>query len=116
MEWPTTAAGLVEEQERLAPETPAPWRLTPGAVVGGCFVCFPRGGSGPGAAGDTAWAAATAGEATSVIVGTAGGPYQPGLLALREGALLEDAARRLRRRPDVLLVNATGRDHPRRAG
>jgi deoxyribonuclease V len=43
-------------------------------------------------------------------------PYEPGLLALREGALLERAVRGLATRPEVLLVNATGRDHPRRAG
>jgi deoxyribonuclease V len=43
-------------------------------------------------------------------------PYRAGYLALREGSLLEAAARALARRPDVLLVNATGRDHPRRAG
>jgi deoxyribonuclease V len=38
------------------------------------------------------------------------------LLALREGALLEAAVRALPARPDVLIVDATGRDHPRRAG
>lgn len=38
------------------------------------------------------------------------------MLALREGPLLEAAVRALDERPDVLLVNATGRDHPRRAG
>jgi deoxyribonuclease V len=38
------------------------------------------------------------------------------LLALREGPALEAAVRRLRQPPDVLLVDATGRDHPRRAG
>jgi deoxyribonuclease V len=38
------------------------------------------------------------------------------LLALREGALLEAAVRALPPRPNALLVNATGRDHPRRAG
>jgi deoxyribonuclease V len=40
----------------------------------------------------------------------------PGLLALREGPSLEAAVRALAIRPDVLLVDATGRDHPRRAG
>ena len=44
------------------------------------------------------------------------GGYSPGHLALREGPLLERAVRSLAVRPDVLLVNATGRDHPRRAG
>jgi deoxyribonuclease V len=38
------------------------------------------------------------------------------MLALREGPLLEGAVRGLRERPEVLLVDATGRDHPRRAG
>ena len=49
-------------------------------------------------------------------MGEAGAPYGPGLLAAREGALLEATVRALPRLPDVLLVNATGRDHPRRAG
>lgn len=38
------------------------------------------------------------------------------MLALREGPLLEAAVRGLAQPPDVLLVDATGRDHPRRAG
>lgn len=50
------------------------------------------------------------------VTGEATGPYVPGLLALREGPLLEAAARALAVRPDVILVNASGRDHPRRAG
>jgi deoxyribonuclease V len=50
------------------------------------------------------------------VEGTARGPYHAGLLALREGELLEAAARALPRLPDVLLVNGTGRDHQRRAG
>ena len=54
--------------------------------------------------------------ATSSVEGTAGAAYRPGLLALREGPLLEAAVRALDSRPDVLLVNATGRDHPRGAG
>jgi deoxyribonuclease V len=40
----------------------------------------------------------------------------PGLLALREGPMLAKAVRALDLAPDVLLVDATGRDHPRRAG
>jgi deoxyribonuclease V len=50
------------------------------------------------------------------ISGPAGGPYLPTLLALREGPLLEQAVRALEIVPEVLVVNATGRDHPRRAG
>jgi deoxyribonuclease V len=37
-------------------------------------------------------------------------------MALREGALLEGSVRALGSTPDLVLVNATGRDHPRRAG
>ena len=115
-EWPGTREELIEEQARLAANGLAPWRLEPGTRVGGVFVCFARGGSGPGRAGDPAWAAAGSGRETVVAPGRAGAPYEPGLLALREGPLLEAAVRALRQPPDVLLVDATGRDHPRRAG
>ena len=52
----------------------------------------------------------------AVVEGAAAAPYRPGLLAAREGPLLEQAVRAMDRFPDVLLVNAVGRDHPRRAG
>jgi deoxyribonuclease V len=54
--------------------------------------------------------------AESVVTGAAGAPYEAGLLALREGPLLQAAVEALAVVPDVLLVDATGRDHPRRAG
>jgi deoxyribonuclease V len=50
------------------------------------------------------------------VSGEPAGPYVPGHLALREGPLLERAVRELETAFDVLLVNATGRDHPRGAG
>ena len=115
-EWPATREELIEEQLRLAAFDAAPWRFDPGACVGAVFVCFARGGSGPGRAGDRAWAAACAGRETVAVAGRAAAPYLPGLLALREGALLEAAVGALAEPPDVLLVDATGRDHPRRAG
>jgi len=114
--WPRTREELIEEQEWLATLEPAAWLFEPGARIGGVFVCFARGKSGPGQAGDKAWAAANVGRDTVVVEGQAGAPYEPGLLALREGALLEAAVRALSQRPDLLLVDATGRDHPRRAG
>jgi len=122
MHWPETAEELVREQERLARVEPPRWGAGPGSLaIGGCFVCFARGPSGPGEAGDPGWAGAAIvfdGRvvATAVASGAAGAPYQAGLLALREGPLLEAAVRALQAEPDVLLVNATGRDHPRRAG
>jgi deoxyribonuclease V len=52
----------------------------------------------------------------AVISGPVAAGYQPGLLALREGPLLGAAVASLRRLPAVVLVDATGLDHPRRAG
>jgi len=114
MMWPTTPDALVAWQAELAGE--APPRFEGGGPVGGCFVCFPRGETGPGARGDRAWAAAAVGDETAVVTGEAGAPYVAGQLALREGPLLEAAVRALPNPPAVLLVDATGRDHPRHAG
>jgi deoxyribonuclease V len=120
--WPETAVELVAMQEALAHAAPPRW-AAPEQLgrVAGCFVCFERGRSGPGAEGDPGWAAASlvtpsAQLLTRVVRGQAGAPYEPGLLALREGPLLEAAIRALPEPPDLLVVNATGRDHPRRAG
>src|SRR5207245_2744826 len=119
--WPASADELAEVQSDLAAALPERWRPWSGVAVGGCFVCFERGRSGPGHAGERGWAGAAvmAGGkvvATATTAGVAGAPYQPGLLALREGSLLEAAVRDLDVVPDVLLVNATGLDHPRGAG
>jgi deoxyribonuclease V len=119
--WSSDADALVAYQRELATAAPPVWQPQGEITAGGCWVCFPRGLSGPGAAGDHAWAAAVAmsGAATvaeAVIEGEAGASYQPGLLALRLGPLLEQAVGALATRPDVLLVDATARDHPRRAG
>lgn len=113
-------------------------------LLGGCFIAYARGEAGPGHPGDHAWAAAVTWRPTgeprdegaalrgtsqargprvaadteeqTVVAGTVPASYEPGLLALREGPLLERAVRSLRAPPDVLLVDATGLDHPRRAG
>jgi deoxyribonuclease V len=120
--WPSTAEELEAEQQRLGAAPAPPWSAPDRPLrVGGCFVCFPRGAEGAGEAGDPAWAGAAVvveGRllAAAVSAGRAGAAYEPGLLALREGAPLEAAVRGLSELPDVMLVNATGRDHPRRAG
>jgi deoxyribonuclease V len=114
--WPSSAAELEATQRALASARPPAWQPKPGATVGACFVCFERGGSGPGRAGDRAWASAASGDDVSVVTGVAGAPYEAGLLALREGALLEASVRALATPPEALIVNATGLDHPRRAG
>jgi deoxyribonuclease V len=105
--WPRSAEELIDVQRELALAEPPPWRGA-ARTIGGCAIRFARHG------GDAAWAAAVAGDAESVVAGATQAPYEPGLLALREGPLLEAAVRGAM--PDVLLVDATGRDHPRRAG
>jgi len=126
MDWPESAAELIELQGRLAAaaDEVEPW-LPPGELgellVAGVFVTFPTGPHGPGRAGEPAWAAAACArgahpEGTALLRGPSGAPYAAGLLALREGALLEGAIRALQQRPDLVVVDATGRDHPRSAG
>lgn len=114
--WPSAADELIRAQVELARASPRPFRWSESVAVAGCFVCFGRGGSGPGEAGDRGWAGAALGVEAVAVTGVAGAAYRPGLLALREGPLLEAAVRALHERPDAVLVNATGRDHPRGAG
>jgi deoxyribonuclease V len=124
--WPLSAVELADAQRVLARATPPPWSPPPvPARIAGCFVCFARGIAGAGEEGDPAIAAAAVLRggrllARAVVRGAAGAPYLPALLALREGRLLEAAVRaldvELGSAPEVLLVNASGRDHPRRAG
>ncbi len=123
MTWPKTTEELEEVQLGLARRAPEPWRpeKLEDLLVGGAFICFERGREGPGAPGDRAWAAAVLTRRTELVetalfVGASGEAFRSGWLALREGPLLEEVVRRLSRVPDVLLVDATGRDHPRRAG
>jgi deoxyribonuclease V len=123
MVWPRSDSELVELQLELAARRPRPWRPPAGKpLTAGCFVCFARGARGRGRSGEPGWAAAALMHgnrglvATTVARGEAGWPYEPGLLALREGPLLEAAVQDLPERPEVLIVNAGGRDHPRNAG
>jgi deoxyribonuclease V len=119
--WPATADELIQLQQALGQLTPGRWQpLTTVVRIGACFVCFERV-HGAGAAGDQGYAGAAVVSRRRLLAGVtssgpAGGPYRPTLLALREGPLLEQAVRALPIAPEVLVVNATGRDHPRRAG
>jgi deoxyribonuclease V len=51
-----------------------------------------------------------------VVAGRVSAPYRPGLLALRQGPILAEAFRALEVAADVVVVDATGTDHPRGAG
>jgi deoxyribonuclease V len=119
--WPATADELIQLQQALGELTPERWQPPTTLLrIGACFVCFERV-RGAGAAGDRGFAGAAVTSRRRLLAGVissgpAGGPYLPALLALREGPLLEQAVRALPTAPEVLVVNATGRDHPRRAG
>jgi deoxyribonuclease V len=120
--WPSDAESLIAYQQRLATATPKPSMCDPRTTrIGGCWVCFPRGLSGPGTDRDRAWSAAVIMlrgrllEQQSLF-SIARARYVPGLMALRLGPLMEEAVRTLSRAPDFLLLDATARDHPRRAG
>lgn len=100
---------------------PDPWEPPDTVAVGASYVCFVRGAVSPGGEKEPGWAAASRkepGRRSIVVVsaGVASGPYVPGSLALREGPLRSQALESLSALPDVVLVDATGRDHPRRAG
>jgi deoxyribonuclease V len=113
--WPVTHEDLESEQRRLAALSPPPWRppRRPYAI-GAVFVAFStRMDPSPR---ERAWAAAVLGATRSIVSDEIDAPYEPGYLALREGPILERAVRGLGTAPEVLLVNASGRDHPRGAG
>lgn len=124
--WPVTPEELEREQVRLAAlaATVDPWRAQrlESLAVGALFAALPRGDPGRDVApGDPVWVGAvvirdrrTIDSAT--VRGRAGFGYRPGYLALQLGPALAAAVRTLDAAPDVLLVNATGRDHPRGAG
>jgi deoxyribonuclease V len=117
--WPRGGLELDALQEKLARSAVAApgWRplWDRGVAIGGLFVASSTSGT------DRCWVGACVVGAggsirSAVVSGAPGAPYVPGRLALREGPLLEWAAREIDAPLDVLLVNATGRDHPRGAG
>ena len=120
--WPTDPDSLIVSQQQLASAAPPQVILDPAnSIIAGCWVCFPRGLAGPGTDHDPAWSSAVIMSEGQVIEqqminGKTGAGYVPGLMALRIGPLIDQTVRALARRPDVVLLDATARDHPRRAG
>lgn len=122
MSIPKMPGELLRLQVKLGRESPAIWEGNLEAVsIGACFVVFGKGIEGSGGMGDKGWAAAATLQpdgsvSTCVVDGEAKAAYRAGELILRAGHLLIDAVEGLPVAPDILLINATGRDHPRRAG
>ncbi len=122
IKFPITKEELESSQIDLAGKEPELWHKSENPLVlGGCFVCFGKGSKGSGNSGDIGWAATVVmvGEkiiSASTIENEVKSKYIPGYLALREGPILLNSISELGLMPDVLLINSTGRDHPRRAG
>jgi len=119
--WPIDAESLIDVQRELAQASAPPWHRRGEQRIGGCWVCFPRGLTGAGRPGDAAWVAAVVMRGGVVLEqqvrrGVADAPYSPGLMALRIGRLMDETMRARTTATDVLLVDATARDHPRGAG
>ena len=123
--WPRSRGQLEELQRTLATRWAGepPWRPARDRAlrVGAVFAAGRRGRVGAGEGDDSAWAAAVVlleGRVadSAVVRGRFDAPYAPGLLALREGGLLQEAVSGLGVEPDVVIADATGRDHPRGAG
>lgn len=117
--WPRSGRELEAVQERLARSALTVPGWTPPSdrplAIGGSFVASSIRGP------DRCWVAACVVReaqvlSSAVVSGEAGARYLPGRLALREGPMLERSVRELETPFDVLLVNATGRDHPLGAG
>jgi deoxyribonuclease V len=121
--WPGTTAELEQVQQDLAERAFRTELWRPPAspyVCAGVFVAFSTGALAA-VRDERAWAASVSVESgrhlsSAVLRGSVEIAYMPGYLALREGPLLERVVRSLDVKPDVLIVNASGRDHPRRAG
>jgi deoxyribonuclease V len=117
--WPGDGFELDALQEQLARSAVAApiWRppRDRDVAIGGLFVASSTSGTARCWVGSCVVGAGGL-MRSAVISGAPGAPYVPGRLALREGPLLERAARQIDAPLDVLLVNATGRDHPRGAG
>src|SRR5438445_3732628 len=112
-----TGGGATAPCRLNAPAVASVWRVPRGRVLR----VFPQGLRGAGSPrrsglGRCDHHRGTAGDRACLSEGEAAASYRSGFLALREGPSLERAVRALPEIPDVLLVDATGRDHPRRAG
>lgn len=122
--WPTSDAELEELQRELArrAKDAAPWQWPRGSdpAIGGVFVSLPTTRTA-GAPRNIAWAGAVVMRghtllATATCTRRLTRPYHPGYLAVAVGPILEDVVHALPMRPDVVIVNAAGRDHVRGAG
>jgi len=122
--WPTSTRDLERLQRKLARQVDENdqwrWRGEGEPAIGGVFVSLPGKRHGDQAR-DIAWAAAVITQGHNVVATATAtrklvSPYKPGYLALTVGPILEDVVQALSQPPDIIIVNAAGRDHIRGAG
>jgi deoxyribonuclease V len=122
--WPTSTRDLERLQRKLARQVDENdhwrWRGEEEPAIGGVFVSLPGKRHGDQAR-DIAWAAAVIMQGHNVVATATAtrklmSPYKPGYLALTVGPILEDVVQALSQPPDIIIVNAAGRDHIRGAG
>ena len=122
--WPASDAELEELQRELARRANDAslwkWPQRDDPAIGGVFVSLPTTRTA-GAPRNIAWAGAVVMKghtllATATCTRRLTRPYHPGYLAVAVGPILEDVVHALPMRPDVVIVNAAGRDHVRGAG
>jgi deoxyribonuclease V len=122
--WPTSTRDLERLQRKLARRADEndqwQWKGEGEPAIGGVFVSLP-GKRHKDQARDLAWAAAVIMQGHSVVATATAtrklmSPYKPGYLALTVGPILEDVVQALSQPPDIIIVNAAGRDHIRGAG
>lgn len=116
--WPTTVAAARALQEQLRPALDltshfAPWE---GMLVAGVDVSYEKRAVHCHAAIAVLHWPGWEPVATATATIPAPFPYVPGYLSFREGPAVLRALRRLRRAPDLFLVDSHGTAHPRGFG
>ncbi len=122
--WPDGERDLERLQRKLARRADEidqwTWPDDHPPLTGAVYVSLPTGPHDE-ASRPTAWAAAVVMEghdvvATATATRQLGHEYHPGYLALSVGPILADVVQALSIKPEVIIVNAGGRDHERGAG
>ncbi|MFC1782553.1 deoxyribonuclease V [Planctomycetota bacterium] len=114
--WNIDVSGAIEQQKRLSRLVREAPLGGPVKVIAGADAAFtPDGRYCVAAAAALNWPELQQ-IAQAIAVKKVEFPYIPGLLSFREAPVVIAAAKKLKIRPDVLIIDGQGRAHPRRFG